>query len=204
MYVPQAFAMDDLDQIRSFVDSHSFATLVTSTAGRSVATHIPLMYDATVGAQGVLLGHLARANEQWRSGDAEGLAIFTGPHAYISPGYYQSSNTVPTWNYVAVHVYGRVTFFDDDESLRDILRRLVDKYERPRAAPWPWEESAEYATRMLREIVGLRLTIERIEAKWKLNQNHPAERRRRVIAALEALGGDANQAVASLMRETLD
>ncbi len=200
MYVPKSFAVEDRQRIDAFIESNSFATLITMGNGRPEATHVPLLLDASAGQQGMLLGHVARANDQWRTGDVEALAIFAGPHAYISPSYYQTPNTVPTWNYVAVHVYGQLSFFDDEQSLRDVLRRTVAKYEQPRATPWNWDESTEYSTRLLREIVGLRLTIERIEAKWKLNQNHPAERRQRVIAALET-GDEREREIAALMRE---
>ncbi len=201
MYVPKSFAVDDRQRIDAFIETNSFATLITTVKGRPEATHLPLLLDATVGEQGVLFGHSARANDQWRSGDVTALAIFAGPHAYISPSYYQAPNTVPTWNYVAVHTYGQLSFFDDEPSLRDVLRRTVAKYEQPRETPWDWDESMEYSTRLLRDIVGLRLTIERIEAKWKLSQNHPAERRQRVIEALEARGGAMERDVAALMRE---
>lgn len=203
MYVPNAFSIQDRRQIDAFIASHSFGMLVTHIDGRPVGTHLPLLLDADHGPNGTLWGHIARANDQWQAGGVNALAVFAGPHAYISPTYYQVERTVPTWNYVAVHVYGRVSYFEDEASLREVLRRMVDKYEQPRTPPWRWDQDTEFTGRMLRDIVGLRMTIERIEAKWKLNQNHPQERRERVIAALEQEGGEANLEIASLMRATL-
>lgn len=202
MYVPNAFSIQDRRQIDAFIASNSFGMLVTNVEGRPVATHLPLLLEADNGTNGTLWGHIARANDQWRTGDVDALAVFAGPHAYISPTYYQVERTVPTWNYVAVHVSGQVSYFEDEASLREVLRRTVDKYEQPRTPPWRWDEETEFAGRMLRDIVGLRMTIERIDAKWKLNQNHPKERRERVIVALEQEGGEMNREVASLMRAT--
>lgn len=203
MYVPPSFVERDPDTLARFMDMHGFATLVTSIEGKPVATHLPLLLDRSHGQHGALLGHLARANSQWQGGAGPALAIFAGPHAYISPTHYQAEQVVPTWNYAAVHVSGRVSYFDVPDRLREVVRRLVEKYESPRAPAWQWNAASEYSGKLLREIVGVQLEIESVEGAWKLNQNHPAERRRRVIAGLLRDGGEQGAAVAALMRETL-
>ena len=125
MYTPSAFAEHDPARLHDFIRRHGFATLVTHGEGGLVASHLPLLLDADAGPQGVLLGHMARANPQWRSVAGQALAVFHGPHAYISPAWYGSHGTVPTWNYVAVHAHGDVHLVEDEGGLLDILRRSV-------------------------------------------------------------------------------
>jgi transcriptional regulator len=145
---------------------------------------------------------MARANPQWRDVDGEALAVFSGPHAYISPTWYEAPGTVPTWNYVAVHAYGALRLVEDRDALRDILRRTVATYERPMPAPWTYDEADPDIDRMLGAVVGFEIEIARIEGKAKLNQNHPEERRRKVIRALEARTDDDSRAIARLMAES--
>jgi transcriptional regulator len=203
MYVPAAFAEPDPARLRDFISRHGFATLVTHGEGGMVASHLPLLLDADAGPRGVLLGHMARANPQWRSVAGEALAVFHGPHAYISPAWYESHGTVPTWNYAVVHAYGDVQLVEDDERLLDILRRSVTAYESPREQPWTFDESQPHIEGLLRAIVGFRIEITRLEGKWKLSQNHPEERRRKVIRALAARRDDDSKAIAGMMEETL-
>jgi transcriptional regulator len=200
MYVPAAFAETDTATLYEFVRRHSFATLVTNGADGLVASHLPLLLDADAGSQGHLLGHMARANPQWRDIRGEAMAIFSGPHAYVSPSWYEEAGTVPTWNYVAVHAYGTLRLIEDREGLLDILRRSVLAYESPRPEPWTFDESGSHVEKLLRAIVGFRIEITRLEGKWKLSQNHPEERRRKVIVALEALPDEDSKAIAGLMR----
>jgi transcriptional regulator len=203
MYVPAAFAEPDLARLRDFIRRHGFATLVTHGEGGLVASHLPLLLDADAGPQGVLLGHMARANPQWRSVAGEALAVFHGPHAYISPAWYESHGTVPTWNYAVVHAYGDVHLVEDEDGLLDILRRSVAAHEGPRPEPWTFDESEPHVEGLLRAIVGFRIEITRLEGKWKLSQNHHEERRRKVIRALEARADDYSQAIGEMMEETL-
>jgi transcriptional regulator len=168
-----------------------------------VASHLPLLLDADVGPHGHLLGHMARANPQWRGVRGEVMAVFSGPHAYVSPSWYGEAGTVPTWNYVAVHAYGTFNLVEDREGLLGILRRSVWAYEGPRPEPWAFDESGPHVENLLKAIVGFRIEITRLEGKWKLNQNHTEERRRRVIRALEARPDDDSQEIASLMKEGL-
>jgi transcriptional regulator len=151
-----------------------------------------------------LYGHIARGNDQWRDVAGEALAVFTGPHVYVSPRWYEADQVVPTWNYVAVHAYGPFEIVSDRTEFLDLLRRTIDTYERGADNPWTLERSGEAVDRLLAGIVGFRIPITRIEGKWKLSQNHPAERQVRVITALEAQVGEDAKEIAALMRENLE
>lgn len=165
-------------------------------------SHLPLLIDREAGPRGTLLGHFARANPQWRhAAGREVLVVFTGPHAYISPQWYEAERVVPTWNYIAVHAYGRLELIEEAAQVRDLLARMVRHYEASRPRPWSLDDQpADFVERLAKQIVAFRIPIERLEGKWKLNQNHPPERRERVIAALAA-GGPDEQAVARTMQE---
>jgi transcriptional regulator len=205
VYVPRSFAVTDTARLHDFMERHSFATLVTRHAdGRLVAGHIPLLLVRDGTPLGRLEGHVARANDQWRDVTSEALAIFTGPHVYVSPRWYEAEGVVPTWNYVAVHAYGPLEVMNDRAELRELLRRSLAAYESGVETPWTLERSGETVDRRLAEIVGFRIPITRLEGKWKLNQNHPKERQARVIAALEAQGGEDALEIAALMRANLE
>ena len=204
MYIPPAFAVTDIAKLHDFVERHSFATLVTRHAdGRMVGSHIPLLVVRDGSPFGRLEGHVARPNDQWRDVTGEALAIFTGPHAYISPRWYAAEGVVPTWNYTAVHAYGPLEIITDLAQMRELLRHSLATYERGADIPWTLERSGEAVDRLVKGIVGFRIPITRLDGKWKLNQNHPAERQERVIAALEAQGDENAVAIASLMRANL-
>ena len=145
-----------------------------------------------------------RANPQWIGASGQNvLAVFTGPHAYISPTWYEAEQVVPTWNYVAVHAYGRFQIIEDEPSILEIVRRSVQFYERPMPRPWSFDAATTYAKRMLAQIVGFRIEIETIEGKWKLNQNHPVERRKKVAAALRQQGDENSTSIAAMIQNTL-
>jgi transcriptional regulator len=203
MYVPASFAETDTAKLHEFIKRNSFAVLTSSGEGGLVASHLPLLLDAGTGPHGQLLGHMARANPQWREVQGEVMAIFSGPHAYVSPAWYEEGGTVPTWNYVAVHASGHFRIVQDDDGLLDILRRSVQFYEGPRSEPWLFDESAPHVSGLLRAIVGFRIEITRLEGKWKLSQNHSDERRRKVIRALAERPGEDAKAIADLMKEGL-
>jgi transcriptional regulator len=203
MYIPASFQMSDASELHAFMRTHSFATLVTQGEGGMTATHLPLLLDVEAGPRGTLLGHMARANPQWRDVGGEVLAIFPGPHVYVSPTWYESPGTVPTWNYVAVHAYGPLRLVEDRDGLHDILTRLVSVHERGMPRPWSYDASDPEIDTMLKAIVGFRIEINRLEGKAKLNQNHSEERRRKVIRALEAQADEDSQAIARLMTATL-
>jgi transcriptional regulator len=203
MYIPPAFLESDLPTLHEFIERNSFGLLVSQHNGSLFATHLPFLLDRSLGPYGTLLGHVARANPQWKQISGQRvLAVFSGPHAYISPTWYEAENVVPTWNYMAVHAYGQVRIVGDQDLL-DIVRHLVELHEGSMPRPWSLGESNAYLERGLKQIVGFRIEIDRIEGKWKLNQNHPAEHREKVIRALDERGDTNSTAIAALMRQQL-
>jgi transcriptional regulator len=206
MYVPAHFAADDLDQSAAFVERAGSADLVTFDGTQPVSTLLPVIWDRSQGDYGRLLGHIALNNPQWKTAaaDVAALAIVHGPQAYISPSWYQSTTehgrTVPTWNYSTVHFTGPVAFHRDPGWLRDIVTRLTERYEGGREGRW-WVDDApeQFIKAQLRAIVGVELTVERIEAKDKLSQNRPAQDRARVITALRAEPDEGAHLIADLM-----
>ena len=149
---------------------------------------------------------MAKANPQWKHADGQtSLAIFHGPHTYISPGWLEAKNTVPTWNYVAVHVRGVIRLEHNRGALREIVRDFVDFYEAAKPPAWKMETAdPDFIDSLLDAIVGFTIDIEQIEGKWKLNQNHDAERRKKIIHALQEAGSENQTQIAKLMAETLD
>jgi transcriptional regulator len=202
MYIPAAFRESDSARLHDFMERHSFALLTTAGERGLVASHVPLLLDRTRGLMGTLVGHFAAANEQSLDAGREVLAVFSGPHTYISPTWYQTPNTVPTWNYVAVHASGVMKLVEDRDRLAGILTATVAKYEASRPNPWPFDGTTEFHQKLMDGIVGFEIEITRLEGKWKLNQNHPPERRQRVIDALKELGGEDNLAIAALMEKS--
>ena len=199
MYVPPAFRESDSARLHAFIQQHGFALVTTHGPHGLVASHLPLLLDPSRGPLGTLVGHFARANAQSRDFGCEALVAFSGPHAYISPTWYETPNTVPTWNYVAVHAYGALKPVADRSALAGILEATVRKYEGSRPKPWTFDPGTEFHQQLLDAIVGFEIEITRLEGKWKLNQNHPPERRQRVIDALNAAGGDDQLEIARLM-----
>ena len=169
MYVPQHFAAEDPAALADFIEAHSFGTLISTVDGAPFASHVPFLYDR---AAGTLHCHLAQANPQWRhfASPGEVLAIFTGPHAYISPTWYTDAG-VPTWNYAAVHVYGTARTTEDAEATARHVEALAAKFEQGRAPPWV----PEYDRRRLAGIVAVEIRVRAIEGKLKLSQNRSAE-----------------------------
>jgi transcriptional regulator len=162
---------------------------------------VPLLLDPARASAGVLLGHMARANPHWRRLEAQPgvLAVFHGPHAYVSPSWYATHPSVPTWNYAVVHVHGNARLIHESRDLEPLVRRLVERHEQPRPQPWSMDLPADYQAGMLQGIVGFEIEITAITGKFKLSQNRPAADRERVAAALES-GAPGEQEVAGLMR----
>ncbi|MGF1607994.1 MAG: FMN-binding negative transcriptional regulator [Kiloniellales bacterium] len=204
MYVPDMFKLDDPAVAVEVMRAHDFALLVTAPGGRPQASHLPFLLDETRGPKGTLLAHMARANPQWRDFEGEGageaLVIFQGPHGYVSPSWYPPGNNVPTWNYLAVHAYGRPRVLATDAA-RALIERLVATHEGGREPSWTLAgQDEKYIAAMLRGIVAFEIPIERLEAKAKLSQNKDAATRAKVVAALEAEGGENASEVAAAMR----
>jgi transcriptional regulator len=204
MYIPAAFAETDLVKLQDFIEQNSFGLLVSQVDGLPFATHLPFLLERASGPHGTLVGHMARANPQWREAAGQtALAIFSGPHAYISPTWYEAEHVVPTWNYTAVHAYGRVEVIEDKSALLDIVRETVRIYEQAMPRPWSFDPSSSFMDRLLGQIVGFRIKIETIHGKWKLNQNHPVERRKKVVRALRELDNENANAVAAMIEAML-
>ncbi len=201
MYIPASFAETDPDKLFDFIERHSFATLISTNQTEPLASHLPLLIERQAGTHGCLLGHMARANPQWKGTDGQRvLAIFHGPHAYISPTWYEAQQVVPTWNYVAVHAYGTLRVDEDGDRLLQRLRQTINVYEAGMPSPWPIDaQDGNFINRLLEAIVGFEIELDRIEGKWKLNQNHPLERRNRVIRALREQGDQNSRSIADLM-----
>lgn len=206
MYQPPAFREDRTDVLHGLVRAYPFATLVTLGADGIAANHLPMIFHADEGAQGVLRGHVARPNPVWRDVDpaAEALAIFQGPHHYVTPSWYPSKaahgRVVPTWNYCVVHAYGTLSAVEDPDRLRDHLDALTAVHEAGRAAPWAVGDApADYVEKMIGGIVGLDFAITRIAGKWKMSQNRGEADRRGVRDGLEAENSDAARAVSQLV-----
>ena len=195
MYVPKHFEKEDGDQLAAFIDENAFGVLVTVSEDRPFASHIPFIYEREAN---VLLGHVARANPQWRhfSNGADVMIIFQGPHAYVSPSWYLSPG-VPTWNYVVAHVYGSAQALEDRPSIQRIIERLTQKYERSNNPPWV----PKYEKRHLEAIVGIEVKIKAVQGKFKLSQNRSAADRAAVVAKLKSTGSENDLALARLMEK---
>ena len=186
MYIPSFNRVDDPEKIGAFIHAHGFAALITQADGAPFASHLPFLLKEDAGEHGVLRSHMARANPQWQhfARPEEVLCLFQGPHAYISPSWYVMQHTVPTWNYTAIHVYGRPEIVSDAE-LQEIVRDTTHKYESGQAAPWSIPLSDAEMEAMCKAIVGFRIEITRVEAKFKLGQNRSTEDRAGMLEALQ-------------------
>ena len=202
MYVPPWYAVADEATLFDFIESHPFGMLVSQQDGEPVATHLPFLVGKRGTSGGYLLGHVARQNPQWQElAGQKVLAVFHGPHAYISPSWYEAENVVPTWNYTAVHVYGAIRLIEDVDELVDLVRKVTDTFEKPMTRPWTIDVNDPFVRKLATQIVGFAIDIERIEGKWKLSQNHSPDRRRRVVAALHEQGYTDSVEIAKLMEK---
>ncbi|CAH1228277.1 Protease synthase and sporulation protein PAI 2 [Paenibacillus allorhizoplanae] len=200
MCTPSHFKIEVLSEMYDLINAHSFATVVSHHQERPFATHIPLMLRSE---EQCLYGHFARSNPQWM--DIEGqeiLVIFQGPHCYISPSWYGTPAAVPTWNYTAVHVYGKIELIHDDQEVLRVLRQLTSKYEGADSRYDLDSIDPHFIAGLSNGIQAFRLSISSIEGKAKLSQNQPVERQERIIRELE-LKGDQEQQIAALMKRSL-
>lgn len=196
MYVPEEFVVGDADVAWRLIEDHSFGLLISCEADQPVGTHLPFMADR---ARNLLIAHLARANSHWEElGGRQVMAVFQGPHGYISPSWYARAPAVPTWNYAAAHVYGQAAVIDDPVQLRQMVFDLARRHEP--ADGWnPEDLPGRFVDGMLKGIVGLGIAVERIESKHKLSQNRPTGDRERVIEALRAGARPDDHALADYM-----
>lgn len=198
MYVPNHFKEADIGRLHETIRQIKLGTLVTVGATGLIASHVPMLIEPEPAPYGTLVGHVARANPHWREAAAgpPALAIFLGPNTYISPAWYatkrQTGKVVPTWNYVAVHAYGPLQFYDDADRLLALVTRLTDTHEAKRRDRWHVADAPPAYTRsMLQAIVGFELPIARLEGKWKMSQNRPVEDIPGIVDALRQEGADA-------------
>ncbi len=205
VYNPRSYRKDDIPALHDFIERYGFAGLFTHRDGETFSTHLPFMIDRDRGPRGTLISHMARANPHWRAFQdaAPSLVVFSGPHAYISPAWYVDQVTVPTWNYALVHATGNALPIDDDAVLRAMVMRLVAKYENPLGNPWDLRQAGAVMEVELKGIVGFEIPIDRLEGKFKLNQNRSREDRESVVRALEHSESFDEREVARLMRESL-
>jgi transcriptional regulator len=202
MYLPAHFAQTDLGALHRAIAEAGLATLVSGSEGALEVTHLPLLLDAAHGPHGRLVGHVARANPHWRApAGTPGLAIFLGPDAYVSPSWYatkaETGKVVPTWNYLAIHAHGTLRWFEGRDELLEVVTRLTGRHEAARPHPWAVGDAPpDYVDAQLRAIVGVELTITRLEGKWKASQNR-SEADRRGVA--EGLRRDGDESMARLV-----
>jgi|SRR5579859_1867879 len=205
MYIPPAFREDDLAALHQLMRDYSFAIVVTQQDGMPIATHLPLLVESERGVYGTLVGHMARANSQWRGfdGEQEALVIFQGPHAYITPSWYEPGVNVPTWNYAAVHAYGKPRVIEDTAMLKKLLHASVQTFEAGFEQPWALDMAEKEFQQKLKGIVGFEMEITRLEGKFKMSQNRSASEQERVASELSKSEDALSAGVGAVMRKRL-
>jgi transcriptional regulator len=190
LYMPSHFETHDRAAIARLMHEHPFATLITPAAPEPMVSHIPLLLVPGCEPHGTLIGHFARANPHWQCArEVHSIAVFHGPHAYISPSWYvDPERMVPTWNYASVHAHGVLEMIEDAGEAQGIMDALVHRFEAARTAPWKFEREPLARDALMGAIAPFRMRIRRIDAKFKLSQNRSRDDRARVIAALRAEG----------------
>ena len=208
MHVPKKFEQNDLTQFTDLINNYPFATLITNSELGLEANHIPFILDQSNG-KNILQGHIAKVNSLWKNlkDKSEVLVVFHGPNCYISPNYYptkkETGKVVPTWNYVAVHVKGVLSYVHDEDWKLDLLNDLTTQHEAGQVIPWSiLDAPEEYIQKMLSAIVGLEVDITSITGQWKLSQNQPDVNRLGVVAGLSLENG-SHQAIAELVQEQM-
>lgn len=202
MYTPEPFRQSDVRVNLDFVEEQGFGLLISSGAAGPAISHLPVLLERDRGRICLLRAHVAKGNDHWRSLDERpATMVFNGPHCYVSAGWYREPRVVPTWNYVTVHLHGTARLETELAAKRRMVADFVDRFEAGLHEPWiiPADE-AGYMDALLAGIVAFTIDVDRIEATWKLNQNHTPERRQRVIAALRESGRPNEIAIAELMQ----
>lgn len=203
MYIPKHFLETDLEKIKKNIHENSFGTLVSTVDELPFATHLPFFLEENKSEKGTLFGHLAIANPQWKNlEEKEVLVIFNEAHSYISPNWFDDFG-VPTWNYTAVHVYGKVKLVREEKALFEILEKLTKFNEKDFPIPWKPEMPEKVKQSYLKAIVGFKIEVTKIFGKSKLSQNHTAERRKKIIDNLKKSDLEDSRKIAFLMEEKL-
>ena len=200
MYVPEHFKETNSERVSALIEGNSFGMLVTAPDGVPFVSHLPFIFDHAAGSKGKLLCHMARANPQWQhfSSCSEVLAVFQGPHAYVSPSWY-SSPGVPTWNYAVVHLRGKLRLIESESELEALVERLTHVYESHMSSPWKPNLAGERRTKLINMIVGFEIEVTDIQGKFKLSQNRPLEDQQSVVEKLSQSSNQTEVAVAKLM-----
>ncbi|WP_350285374.1 FMN-binding negative transcriptional regulator [uncultured Croceitalea sp.] len=200
MYTPQSYKNEDLKEVKQFLKENSFGMLISQVNGKPWATHIPLELDVDEAGNDVLISHMAKANQQWKTfkPNEEVLCIFNGPHAYISSSWYKEEE-VPTWNYIAVHVYGKIQILDEKAVLQS-MHKLVQKYEQHSKNPISLDNMSEKTLRQVKGVVGFKIEITDIQATYKLSQGRP-EDHSAIVNALEKRKSNGDHAVAKHIKK---
>lgn len=207
MYTPTVFAENDPATLHAIMRENGFALLVSGAADGPTASHLPIVLETGRDGAATLVGHMAKANPHWQAleADPRAMVVFSGPHAYVSPSWYASGPAVPTWNYVAVHAFGRARIIESASALLEMMERLVKIYEGDRKRPWQIDSLPEdYKDGKLKGIVGFEIPVDRLEGKLKLSQNQPKGDVERVARAIENDGKPGARQAAAAMRRARD
>lgn len=202
MYIPSSFAENDINKLFGFIIENNFGILFSNDQNFPEASHLPFMLNKNLGENGTLIAHFAKANKHWKriSEQHEMLVVFNGPHSYISPSWYENRVTVPTWNYAAVHVYGKPKIIHERDQLLQMVTDLTNFHENQVTSNWSLEEGESIIETELKAIVGIEIEISRIEGKFKFNQNRSVDDQARV---LENLDDSICPGVRAIMQENL-
>ena len=201
MYIPSKYQNTNLAEVKDFIKAYSFGILVSTISNRPWASHIPLELETDMEGNDILYGHISKANEQSNNlhQDSTFMAVFNGPHSYISSSWY-GFEEVPTWNYIAVHIYGKLTVLSDDELLFS-LKKLVDKYESTSEHPVRIENLSEKTMRQVKGIVGFKMTLDEIYAAFKISQGHNNADYHNIVTKLLETGDALSHKIAEIMKQ---
>jgi transcriptional regulator len=205
MYIPHYFKNENIEDVLDFIEKNSFGILISQSNSKFLATHIPFELDKNKNGQPVLYAHISKANSQWKNfvHDSEILAIFNGPHCYISPSWYDHEN-VPTWNYIAVHIYGKLKIIEG-ERLITALGKLVDKYEKQMKNPVSVTTmSKEFLVKEIKGIVGFEIEITEIQAAYKLSQNRDMKNQSNIVTELRKSNDNNSHLIAVEMEKNIN
>ena len=209
MHTPNSFKQEDDAHLKEVIREYPFATLITHSETGVDAMHLPVML-ANVEGRDVIQAHIARSNKVWESVEngSEVLLIFNGPNCYVSPSYYptkeETGKAVPTWNYVVVHLKGKISFIHDEKWIYNVLDSLTHKHESNQKNPWAISDAPDaYIDKMLSAVVGVEVSIDSIKGQWKLSQNQPAVNKVGVVKGLLERGGENDVQVSHLVKERL-
>ncbi len=203
MYTPKHFRMNDKEEIFDFIHHNSFGILISNNQGKIIATHIPMLLKNNEGDNGFLYGHIAKANQQLNEIIGEVLVIFPGAHKYISPTWYETNQTVPTWSYLSVHVYGKLEILNDRESKIEILKDAIRYFEGNESGYKIEDLKENYFESLIKGITAFKIEITEIQGKKKISQNHPEERQMRVISELEKFDDEYSKEIVLRMKSGL-